>query len=111
MIDLIAPDLIERLLDKWIPISHTDISSRFDIAGCQRRLEGAGLFFGDSSERRAAADLLVIAARFLLTLGGDQPCERLLHRAPRKTNDVRISEEIEEKRPNVFEGLRPAEIE
>ena len=37
--------------------------------------------------------------------------ERLLQSAPRKTNDVGVDEDIEQEGANVFERLRPAEVE
>src|SRR6266568_7120829 len=111
MIDLIAPDLIERFLDERIPVSHSDVSARVDVAACKGLFKGASLLFGDAAKRRASADLLVIASRFLVTLSRDQPGERLLQSAPWQANDVRVYEDIEQERSNVFERLRPAEVE
>ena len=110
MIDLIAADLIERFLDERIPVSHPDVGARVDVAACEGLFKGASLLFGDAAKRRASADLLVIASRFLVTLSRDQPGERLLQSAPRKTNNVRVYEDIEQEGANVFERLRPAKV-
>ena len=111
MLDPIAPDLIERFFDKRLPVSHSNIRSGIDAARGEGALERARLLFGDPSKRRASADLLVITSRFLVTLSRDQPRKRFLKRSPWEANNVGIGEEIEEKRANLFEGLRTSEIE
>jgi len=105
VLDLIAPNLFQRLFDERVPVTHADVGSRVDVAACEGRFERASLFFGDASKRRASADLLVITSRFLVALRRDQPRQRFLKRSPWKANDVGVSKEIEEKRANFFEGL------
>src|SRR5256885_15611341 len=94
-----------------MPVAHSNISSRLDVVSCECLLERASLLIRDSAKRRSAADLLVIPSREFVPLGRYQPRKRFLERAPRQADDVGIRKQIEQKRSNVVESFRPAEIE
>ena len=110
-INAVSEDLINSLLCARTPVTHPDVDARFDAAPGEFSAQGGGLLFGDAPKRRSAADLRVITRGLFMASRRDQPRQRLLHRANRQPHNLRVGEEIEEKRAHVGQRLRPAQVE
>src|SRR5262245_3263719 len=111
LINPVANDLVNRSGSERAPVTHPDVDDRFNAAPGKFFAQRRGLFLRDSTQRRSAADLSVVARRLFMTSRRDHPRQRLLHRANRQSHDLRVGEEVEEKRAHVGQCFRPAEVE
>src|SRR5579859_2033611 len=86
-----------------MPVAHGDEAAGVEI-GCERGFESARLKFGEPTDRRLAADGVVMFANDSGAAMGDPPSERTARQpSAKKIDDVGIAEKIVEER---FDGLR-----
>ena len=101
----------QRVLGVWLPIAHRQVHRHRPAAPTQLIAQGLRLRLALRAQRRAAADGGIQPARVRRAQRGDRPCGRLDERL--RNGDVvrdEIDEEIIEKRSDVGQRLRPAEL-
>ena len=111
LLDAIGLDVGNGRFRKGMPVAHRDIGGRFNPPLTQFTLELAGLLFSDPAQGRTASDGSVGLLRLIASECADQPGERLLQSRDRKTDDLRICEQVVEEWPHILNPFRASEIE
>ena len=94
-----------------MPVAHRHIRGGIHTTLSQQALQFAGLLLGDAPERRASTDGAVGLLGLAAAQGADQPGQRLLEGRAGQPNDLRISEEVVQKRTDVLNPLGAPQIQ